>query len=205
MYKAGVIQPSYERNAAGQAIASSEPGRGLDLYIDYRVGSDNIIINSDVLDPRRITRADLLAKASAFASAQGPSARFAVLRLWSAPHFYPLMLGWNRRPTCSFLDSVGRVWDWKFIPRDMPYSEWSIHHQARLRIAPYKRLFGEKVICKSDLYLIMGKDEAELKQITTGVAFAVQTEPWRLEIDWWKSFVNIDIDFLQGLHEWWLT
>ena len=59
--------------------------------------------------------------------------------------------------------------------------------------------FGEHVILKGDMYFLMGKDQAELKRLTAGVAWAVQNEPWRLEIDRWNSFVNVDVTFLDGL------
>ena len=36
-----------------------------------------------------------------------------------------------RRPL-AFLDSVGRGWEWKFIPKDMPMSEWSAHNAVML-------------------------------------------------------------------------
>jgi hypothetical protein len=36
------------------------------------------------------------------------------------------------------------------------------------------------------------------------VTWAVQTRPWRLEIDLWRSFVNVDVEFLEGLDRRWL-
>lgn len=57
---------------------------------------------------------------------------------------------------------------------------------------------------KKDLILVMAQGEDELKKIATAVTYAVQTKPWRLEIDLWKSFVNVDLPFLEGLNEaWW--
>jgi hypothetical protein len=114
------------------------------------------------------------------------------------------MLGhWNRINT-SFIDSKGRGWEFKFIPKDMPFSEWSIHEQARQRIKPYADFFGDQVIVATDLYFVMGRDEAELRKLASGVTFAVQTEPWRMEIDFWRSFVNVDLGFLEALHKDWL-
>ncbi|OCK76507.1 hypothetical protein K432DRAFT_335574 [Lepidopterella palustris CBS 459.81] len=204
LYRAGVICNSYSDYIAGKALAIAEPSRPLDLFIDYRMELDGITMPPELQDPRTITRQTLLSRARAFAQKHGPAVRFAVLKIWSAPHFYPLMLGIDRRPTVTFLDSVARAWEWKFIPKDMPCSEWSIHHQARLRIKPYEDAFGDQVIVKRDLYLVMGKDEAELRKLAVGVTWAVQTEPWRLEIDFWKSFVNIELEFLEGLNTVWL-
>jgi hypothetical protein len=115
------------------------------------------------------------------------------------------MLGYWNRPNVSFLDSKGRGWEWKFIPKDMPYSEWSIHEQARGRIRPFADFFGDQVIVATDLYFVMGRDEAELRKLAAGVTFAVQTEPWRMEIDFWRSFVGVDLGFLEGLDSSWLA
>lgn len=52
-----------------------------------------------------------------------------------------------------------------------------------MRIMPFKKGLGNKVLVKRDLYLVMGEDEAELFKVAGGVTYAVQTEPWRLEID----------------------
>lgn len=79
-----------------------------------------------------------------------------------------------------------------------------MHHQARMRIRPYKASLGDKVLVKRDLYLVMGEDEAELLKLAATVTYAVQTERWRLEIDLWKSFINVDVAFLDGLHNAWL-
>ena len=51
---------------------------------------------------------------------------------------------------------------------------------------------------------MMGDDEADLLTFATSTTFAVQTAPWRLEVDLWKSFVNIDLGFLEGLKEKWM-
>lgn len=51
----------------------------------------------------------------------------------------------------------------------------------------------------------MGENEEELLKLVAAAVFTVQTIPWRLEIDFWKSFVNIDLDFLAGLNSvWWV-
>jgi len=205
VYKSGVICLSYFDGVAGRAIAHKEPGRELDLYFDWRENVDDVdlTVTPDFQDPRKVTTDSLLQTARDFARTNS-KARFAVLRLWSAPHFYPLMSGLDKRHAVSFVDGVGRFWEWKFIPKDMPYSEWSVHHQARTRIMPFKKSLGNKVVVKRDLYLVMGKDEAELLKLAGTVTYAVQTEPWRLEIDLWRSFVNVDVAFLEGLDRAWL-
>jgi hypothetical protein len=202
VFRAGVISNSYG-NAAGVAIAHAEPGRAHDVYIDYR---DNIPLSrivSHLTDPTPLNRDFLVQRAQKY-RAQHPSAKFSVLRLWSAPHFYPLMLGVDRRSMLAFLDDRGRCWEWKFVPKDMAFSEWSIHQQLSLRLEPYKEVFGAQVVVAKDLVLVMGRDESNLRQLSEGVTWAVQTKPWRLEMDFWRSFVNVDVGFLEGLAAAWL-
>ena len=57
---------------------------------------------------------------------------------------------------------------------------------------------------KRDLYVVMADDAEELMKLATGVMFALQTKPWKLEVDLWKSFVNVDLAFLEGLDDKWL-
>jgi hypothetical protein len=175
----------------------------MDLYLDYRVGIPAAHITSHLKDPTPLDREFIIKKIKSFKE-YNESAKFAVLRLWSAPHFYPLMLGMEKRPMCAFLDDRGRCWEFKFIPKDMPYSEWSVHQQLSLRLEPYKKMFGQQVIVAKDLILVMGRDEKNLRQLAEGVTWAVQTKPWRLEIDLWRSFVNVDVEFLEGLDRRWL-
>ena len=62
----------------------------------------------------------------------------------------------------------------------------------------------ERVIVKRNLFLVMGTDEDDLFELAAGVTFAIQTRPFRLEVDLWKSFVNVDIAFLEALNDKWL-
>ena len=202
MYKSGVIQSRSDVNYEGQAFAGKETGRDkYDLFIDYRLNIPTIQMPPDLVDPHSITPFKNTAKTFPL---KHPTARFAVLTIWSAPHFYPLMIGWdNRRPT-SFRDHIGRHFNWMFVPKDMPCSEFSIHHSAKQRIAPFKKFLGKKVIQKRDKLLVMGTDEKELFTLVAATTFAIQKNPWRLEVDLWKSFVNVDFGFLEGLNDKWL-
>ncbi|KAH7067817.1 hypothetical protein FB567DRAFT_256347 [Paraphoma chrysanthemicola] len=203
MFRAGVICSSYGGVASGIVTAKAEPNRPMDLYIDYRVGIPAAHITSHLKDPTPLDRDFIIKKCKSFLE-YNTSAKFAVMRIWSAPHFYPLMLGMEKRPMCAFLDDRGRCWEFKFIPKDMPYSEWSVHQQLSLRLEPYKKIFGQQVIVAKDLVLVMGRDEKNLRQLAEGVTWAVQTKPWRLEIDFWRSFVNVDVKFLEELDRRWL-
>ncbi|KAF2126227.1 hypothetical protein P153DRAFT_378428 [Dothidotthia symphoricarpi CBS 119687] len=203
LFRAGIICQSYAGAAAGIAVAKAEPGRPTDLYIDYRAGIPVSKIVSHLADPTTLDRDFIVEKARLFQSLER-NATFSVLRLWSAPHFYPLMLGIDKRPMCAFLDDRGRCWEFKFIPKDMPYSEWSIHQQLSLRLEPYRRIFGYQVVVAKDLVLIMGRNENNTRQLSEAVTWAIQTKPWRLEVDFWRSFVNVDVEFLEELDPRWL-
>ena len=86
----------------------------------------------------------------------------------------------------------------------MPGSELSVHHHSRSRIEPYQRIIGKNVFVCRDKLLVMGEDEADLAKFAIATTFALQTNPWRTEVDLWKSFVNVELDFLEGLAEEWL-
>lgn len=202
LYKTGVIQNSYASRTPGRAMAAKEAGRdSRDFYIDLRALSDNLKLKPFLELPPSLDQ--FLTTARKFAK-QHEKARFAVLRLWSAPHFYPLMVGLENRINTEFTDGLGRAWEFCFVPKDMPGSEYSIHHASRLRFIPFKHLLKERVLVMRDLFLVMGEDEEDLRKHAVATTFAIQTDPWRLEVDLWRSFVNVDIAFLEGLKREWL-
>lgn len=191
----------------GFAVARTEPHRPgkLDLFIDYadRYKATHFPTNvPGLVHPEQFPV--FLPIARDFAG-KNPGARFAVLRLWTAPHFYPAMLGDHNRMGTAFLDSAARSWRWNFIPKDMPISEWSMYNNLHLRFEFLKEQFGDRVVHRSDVVLVMGVDQLDLLRYSTAVTFAVQTKPWYREFDLWKSFVNVDIEFLEGLNPYWLT
>lgn len=183
----------------------TEPHRPdkLDLFICYEDQYNNFptLFPPFFAGPDKWTK--LLPHAQAFAS-KHQGARFALLRLWSAPHFYPLMVGFQNRQGNSFLDSVGRPWEWKFVPKDMPGSEFSVHHTISKRLELLKKQFGDRVFSRGDLILVMGEDATDLLKYCVAVTFAVQTKPWLREVDLWKSFINVELDFIQQLDPFWL-
>ena len=202
LYKTGVIQNSYASSSPGRAMATKESGRdSRDFYIDLRVLADVAKMKPELEMPPSLDY--FLTTARTFAKWH-ENARFAVLRLWSAPHFYPLMVGLGNRVTTEFTDGLGRAWEFCFVPKDMPGSEYSIHHAARVRIMPFEHLFKDKLLIKRDLFLVMGEDEEDLHKYAVAATFAIQTDPWRLEVDLWRSFVNVDLAFLEGLRREWL-
>ena len=203
LYKAGIIRNSYTSTVyiPGYAMAGKTPDGERDLYIDLRITQDAITFPPHIQEPP--SREYYISSARRFARDHA-SARFSVLRLWSAPHFYPLMVGLDRRELSAFTDALGRAWEWNFVPKDMPYSETSIHETARSRIQPFKHLLRDRVVVRRDLYLVMGEDEEDLLKFTTATIFAIQTRPWRLEVDLWRSFMNVDMEFLDSLQAEWL-
>jgi hypothetical protein len=86
----------------------------------------------------------------------------------------------------------------------MPGSEWSIQKQTDRRLDPYRQQFSKKVVAKRDMLLLMGKDEDDLRKLVLAVIFLLQTKPWRLEVDLFKSFINVDLDFLRTLDPAWI-
>ncbi|KAI0448908.1 hypothetical protein F5B21DRAFT_518578 [Xylaria acuta] len=210
LYLAGIIAPMLLQNSPqvcpGFAVANTEPHRPdkMDLFIDYadRQKASNYPTNWPGL-----VRPDefpvFLPLARDFA-AKNQGARFAVLRLWSAPHFYPAMLGDNNRMGSAFLDGAGRSWRWNFIPKDMPVSEWSMYNNLKLRLDLVKKQLGDRVVHRGDVVLVMGVDQVDLLRYATAVTFAIQTKPWFREFDLWKSFINVDIEFLEKLDPYWL-
>jgi hypothetical protein len=188
----------------GQAFSTAEPARPdkPDMFIDYRPIAGTIIMPPDA-QPDPSTIPPFLTTARKFQNSH-PNAKFAVLRLWSAPYFYPLTVGFDKRDNISFRDLTGRIYVWLFVPKDMPNSEYSVHISASKRIMPFKKQFGNKVVAKRDKFLVMGEDEADLLRLVTGVTYAIQMRPWRLEVDLWMSFINVNLGFLENLNErWW--
>ncbi|KAF5019520.1 hypothetical protein F66182_8462 [Fusarium sp. NRRL 66182] len=209
LYRAGVVAPAYIQNhpqvIAGMVTAKEEPHRPgkLDMFINYQdqYGSFPMSFPPSFLHPDKWPQ--VLPHAQDYA-AKHDNARFALLRLWSAPHYYSLMVGLNNRQGTSFLDSCGRSWEWKFVPKDMPGSEWSAHHTTERRLQILEGQFKGHVMNRGDLILVMGEEADELLKYCTAVMFAIQTKPWLREVDLWKSFINVDLDFILDLDPVWL-
>ncbi|KAI1745252.1 hypothetical protein F4680DRAFT_401566 [Xylaria scruposa] len=210
LYLAGIIAPALLENTPeicpGVAVANTEPHRPdkVDLFINY---ADPLHASRYPKTWPGLVRPEdfpvFLPLARDFA-AEHRGARFAVLRLWSAPHFYPAMLGEGNQVGSSFLDCIGRSWKWNFIPKDFPVSEWSMYNNLKLRLELLEEQLGDRVIHRSDVVLVMGVDQLDLLRYATAVTFAIQTKPWIREFDLWKSFINVDIEFLENLDPYWL-
>lgn len=60
------------------------------------------------------------------------------------------------------------------------------------------------MVVRRDKFLVMGTDEKDLFRLAAITAYAIEMRPWRLEVDLWKSFVNVDGKFFEGLQDEWL-
>ena len=133
-YKYGIIQPSYNdlRCAGGFTFSTTKEHRvgKPDPYFDFQHAVGLIDDGGPRNNAAGVENPYLLPSAlqSAYDFAGGhPNAKFASFRIWSAPHFWPLMLGPDYRLCSSFRGTIGRARTWRFLPKDMPFNEWSIH------------------------------------------------------------------------------
>ncbi|KAJ8064951.1 hypothetical protein OCU04_007254 [Sclerotinia nivalis] len=203
LYKSGIIRSHASIGSNCQAFQGTESIRP--SKPDFFVAWGPVIPNPEMLcrmeDPSRVPR--LLNTARKFSTSH-PDAKFALLRLWSAPYFYPLTARHDICNEFTFYDLTGRMFTWLFVPKDQPFSEFCMHETCKNLIEPFEKQFEDKVIAKRDKYLVMAPDEKELAKIVAGVAFAVQKRPWMQEVDLWRSFVNVGLKFLEGLDKrWW--
>ncbi|KAL9004683.1 MAG: hypothetical protein Q9188_002498, partial [Gyalolechia gomerana] len=200
LYKAGIIGPIFLewKHIPGRAMTGPGVEGKRDFFIDLRAITEGIVFPRHIQRPP--SKDHLLSSIRRF-SKDHTEARFAALRLWSAPHFYPLMNGRDKRQMTAFTDGLDRAWEWNFVPKDMPHSDTSIHHTTSQRISAFRDQLGDRVLHRRDLLVVMGTAEKDLLKLTTAAIFAIQTEPWRLEVDLWRSFINIDQEFLDFLDE----
>lgn len=202
LYKAGIIDAMALPWASGQAFAATEPGREEpDFFIDYREAQKYSVMTTPLEEPP--PKEKMMAAARGYAR-NNPNARFALLRCWSASHSWPLMIGANVRKPHTFMDAIGRTWEWRFIPKDMPRAEWSMHNALKLHFKDHKPLLGRNVFVRRDLVMVMAENEAELLKLAIATTFMINTDPWRLEVDLWKSFVNVDHQFISDMRPEWL-
>ncbi|KAG9189328.1 hypothetical protein G6011_06196 [Alternaria panax] len=164
LFKADVIRLSYHPQVSGVVTAAAEPGRSLDLYIDCRHQNRSTKMIGEMVDPTPLDR-DYIIKTIKQFRAQHAWARFSALRMWTAPHFYPM----NAREGDRFLDDRGRLWEWKYIPKDMPMSEWSVHKSMTVILGAYEDVWKGRVVVARDVFLVMGKDADECRRLSEGV------------------------------------
>ncbi|KAK7510175.1 uncharacterized protein IWZ02DRAFT_386339, partial [Phyllosticta citriasiana] len=207
LYRGGVICPSYGNFGEAFVTALEEPGRPApDLFIDYRIALNHHGFSVSLTDPDKLE--PLLATAQKFAANHGAHSCFTVLTMWSTAHFWPLTIGYGMRGDLAFYDTAGRCWEWKFVPKDMPFSERSMHKALSLRFAPFQAISSqirEKIVFRCDRVLVMGKDRYECGVLTMAAIWMITTRPWLLEVDPRKSWFGVGLDLLEGLDQKWWT
>ena len=161
LYKSGVIGleyglPTNVISVRNQVMAAEEPHRPgkLDMFVRFPGWGETH------LPPFFVERKDwpqLLPLARAFANRNDHNkkhARFAVLRIWSAPHFWPNMIGLEKQQTLAFHDVTDRqrVWKWRFAPKDMPAADWAIYNvlESRMRAMRDRLLHGDSTTPMTD-------------------------------------------------------
>jgi hypothetical protein len=94
LYRHGLLAPRYKPEYSGCAVVLEEPARPgkSEMYFDFREDAQEMKPRQPMQDPSRVT--PLLETARDYA-AKNPDAYFSLLRIWSAPHFWPLMLGYD--------------------------------------------------------------------------------------------------------------
>jgi hypothetical protein len=101
-----------------------------------------------------------------------------------------------------FVDDRGRPWQWRFLPKNSPWSESRVQMEMEHRMKLFN--FGDQVIVARDPLMVMGKDKMDCRRLSEGVTWAVQAQLWLQEVDFWRSFVDVDAAFLEGLDHKWL-
>lgn len=71
------------------------------------------------------------------------------------------MVGYENWQLTTFMDLLGRVFEWKFMPKEFPSFEISMQKAAQTRIDPLRPQLGRNVILKRDLFLVMCANEAK--------------------------------------------
>lgn len=82
--------------------------------------------------------------------------------------------------------------------------EWSLQDNNELRFKRFKGQLGKDVRVHRGHILVIGQDQRELEKMMLGTIFAMHTSPWRGEIDFWKSFIDVDLEFLESLDKTWV-
>lgn len=88
------------------------------MFMDYRERAKRVTeqVLNGTTDWRDI---DLLLDIAKQYRVNKPDARFALLRVWSHSHFWPLMVGYDKKQEVSFEDPQSRIWRWKFYSEEV--------------------------------------------------------------------------------------
>lgn len=82
----------------------------------------------------------------------------------------------------------------------MPFSEWSMNHSLGLHLESLKETeLRHSFESKGNMVSVMSETKEQLSSVLTPVVFMLQSNPWRIEVDFWKSFIDVDFPFLEKL------
>ncbi|KAK7756678.1 hypothetical protein SLS62_001119 [Diatrype stigma] len=93
-----------------------------------------------------------------------------------------------------------------------PFAETDVHNVRNPALAALQTALcsgngatvAEHIVHRGDLFLVMAPGERDLLRWCVALVLALQTRPWFREVDLWRSFVDVDLDFLEGLDiAWW--
>lgn len=71
------------------------------------------------------------------------------------------IVGPYNRPMASLLGSLNRSWEFKFVSKDIPCSEFNAHHTAERTLDTLRHKLGNRIVNRGNPVLFMGEDERD--------------------------------------------
>lgn len=151
--------------------------------------------------------------------AKYPDTTYSLLRIKSEDDYWPFLdLPGDTAEEMAFSDPMGRSWQWKYKPKDMPSSECDVHQLTRDLLdqrapsiepkgAKKREEKGAKYYTRAriDLVLVLSETSNKGMEHATFTAAYLRKVPSGIDIDWARSFLNVDAGFLRRLSpEWWM-
>ena len=89
------------------------------------------------------------------------------------------------------------------MPKDRQNTEWLFLYVLEQLVAPFSTQLGMETKCmfRKDKLLVMGASQEECLKLSVAATYALQNRPWVREVDLWKSFVNVDLQFLKDMDQ----
>lgn len=213
LYKEGVIRPSYSLEPHPILAGREKPDAPLKLYCDYRSLSSQIIPHSGPAPDKYYLRNEIREH-----EAKHPGSRYTFFKMRSAEYYWNSETFPEDMRNTTIQDTEGRVWEWLKTPKDLPFSELDMHCKLlEMQAGPHKPVnprqpsetrdetdVKKHTRVRVDTVIVMYANEEEARELTWLAAGYFRKRPIGLDIDWARSFVNVDADFLLNLREeWW--
>ncbi|KAI5781498.1 hypothetical protein EDC01DRAFT_240704 [Geopyxis carbonaria] len=218
LYRQGVIRPSYNLDCA--PIFGGRENGGLHMYVDYSSlqlieGAHPALQDGPFCFGPPPEKGYLLQEMEKW-EAKHPGSWYTLYRMKSAQEHWNFSTetGDIDSDITTMLDPRGHVWEWTKMPKDFPMSEYQMHlHMSRMWIEP-PDLSGNKkteqdsikywVRNRIDAVLVWGRTETEAIDKTVMAAAYVRKRPAGFDIDFSRSFVGVQAEFLRRLPDvWW--